>query len=214
MGNHSMGNLRLISIVSLTALLGLTACSGPDAEEQLEPSGPSMSEPHAEFFAALQTLCGKAFAGERIVARNDDRELLQGNEALVVHFRECTDTQIFAPFHIERPADGDWDRSRTWIYTLHAERLEINHDHRTPSGEPDELTFYGGYTVEPGSAERQMFIFTERTGEEGEVLGWRIEIQLGERYTYGTMADGDWTWRLDFDLTSHIEPPPAPWGHE
>lgn len=169
--------------------------------------------PHVAFFDSLQTLCGQAFSGQRIVER-PGRDLLAGDEALVVHFRKCSETQVYAPFHIERPAQGDWDRSRTWIYTLHDDHLTLSHDHREPDGSDSEETGYGGFTTSPGTAQQQMFIFTERTGEQGEILGWRIELVPGERYSYGTMADGEWTWRVDFDLTTNIPTPPAPWGYE
>jgi hypothetical protein len=36
----------------------------------------------------------------------------------------------------------------------------------------------------------------------------------GERYTYGTIRGGEWTWRVDFDLSRTVPAPPAPWGHE
>lgn len=198
-----------------TLLLALSACgeTGPQQEPEVSEQIPRQ-QPYEHFFNAMQTLCGQAFTGERVVERPPN-DLLEGDEELIVHFRECTDQTIKAPFHIEQPAEDSWDRSRTWIYTLHEEGLELRHDHRLPDGSPDtDNTDYGGYTSSPGSAERQLFIYTERTGDEGEVLGWRIELVPGERYSYGTMADGDWTWRIDFDLTEPVEAPPAPWGYE
>ncbi|RUO20270.1 hypothetical protein [Aliidiomarina haloalkalitolerans] len=177
------------------------------------PTRVTPSAPHTEFFQELASLCGKAFAGTRVVER-PGRDLLVGNEQLRVHFRECTDNQVFAPFHIERPEHGDWDRSRTWIYTHYDDHLTLSHDHREADGKESDDTGYGGATVTPGSANQQLFIFTERTGEQGEVLGWRIELEPGKRYSYGTMADGDWTWRVDFDLSQEVDIPPAPWGYD
>lgn len=188
------------NILAGGAVLALSACSVVD------------EQPQEEFFAALQSLCGNAYAGERIVER-PGRDLLEGNEALIVHFRECSENQVLAPFHIEKPESNDWDRSRTWIYTRYNDHLSLSHDHREPDGSPSEETDYGGATVDTGTAEQQMFIFTERTGENGETLGWRIEIVPGERYSYGTMADGEWTWRVDFDLSEIVDAPPAPWGY-
>lgn len=43
------------------------------------------SAPHTEFFQELASLCGKAFAGTRVVER-PGRDLLVGNEQLRVHF--------------------------------------------------------------------------------------------------------------------------------
>lgn len=167
------------------------------------------------FWQNLSQHCGQAYAGERVIARDDRPDLLQGNERLIVHFRECADDLLALPFHIGG-ADGHWDRSRTWRYSWSGEQLELRHDHRLRSGEPDETnTMYGGLSIGQGSAEQQQFIFTERTAEDGSALGWRIEIVPGKRYTYGTFSGDAWTWRLDFDLSKPLDKtPPAPWGHE
>lgn len=193
-------------LVASVSVLALSACT----ERQRDIDIP----PQQQFFAALHDLCGNAYRGERIVERQDN-DLLEGNEELIVHFAECSEDQIFAPFHIEQPDEGGWDRSRTWIYTMHEDSLELRHDHRLEDGSEDEgNTMYGGYTEDEGSFNRQHFIFTERTGPNDEVLGWRIEVEPGVRYSYGTMSDGEWTWRVDFDLTETVEAPPAAWGHE
>ncbi|RUO18991.1 hypothetical protein CWE08_10555 [Aliidiomarina iranensis] len=191
----------IVKNTGLVALaLLLTACSAPD------------EQPQKEFFAALQSLCDNAYAGERVVARPGN-DLLNGDEALIVHFRKCSDNQVLAPFHIEQPESGDWDRSRTWIFTQYHDHLSLSHDHREPDGTPASETDYGGVTEDVGTAEQQMFIFSERRGENDETLGWRIEVVPGERYSYGTMADGEWTWRVDFDLTEIVATPPSPWGY-
>lgn len=196
--------IKLLTAASVL-VFALAACSE-------EPAGPDAPK---QFFSNLSTLCGKAFAGTRAVARDED-DMLQGDERLVVHFRECNSDQIFAAFHIEETGESSWDRSRTWVFSLHGDQVELRHDHRLPDGSEDEgNTMYGGFTEQgEGTATRQDFIFTERTGDNGEVLGWRIEVEPGERYSYGTMADGEWTWRLDFDLSRQVQTPPPAWGHE
>jgi|SRR5690554_990978 len=204
--------LKRIACV-VVGVISVAACTEPVTEATTKPSY-DLTEHHVQFFHALRQLCGKAYAGKRIVARNDERELLNGDEKLIAHFRECSENQLLVPFHIEQPETDSWDRSRTWVYTLFSDHISLSHDHRLESGEHDPNTGYGGRTLGSGSAKQQLFIFTERTGEKGEILGWRIEILPGERYSYGTMADGHWTWRIDFDLSREIEPPQAPWGHE
>ena len=168
------------------------------------------------FWDALAQHCGQAYHGQRVVARDDREDLLKGDETLVVHFRECSDELLALPFHIQH-ADGSWDRSRTWRFTWSdaGTGLELRHDHRLPDGAPDESnTFYGGYSY-TGNGNTQRFLFTDRTGDEGQLLGWQIEIVPGIRYTYGTFRGEDWTWRLDFDLTQALpEVPQAPWGFE
>lgn len=169
----------------------------------------------ATFWAQLSQHCGQSYEGKRVIARDDRPDLLQGNERLIVHFRACSDDLLALPFHIGL-ADGSWDRSRTWRYSWHDGQLELRHDHRLPSGEPDESnTMYGGLSIDQGTGQVQRFLFTERTAEDGSALGWRIEIVPGERYTYGTFSGDAWTWRLDFDLSKPLDKtPPAPWGHE
>jgi hypothetical protein len=44
-------------------------------------------------------------------------------------------------------------------------------------------------------------------------VGWRIEIEPGRRYAYGTTHDGDYDWRVEFDLGRSVpHPAPLPWG--
>ncbi|GHG61087.1 hypothetical protein GCM10010919_05170 [Alishewanella longhuensis] len=172
----------------------------------------SPSTPERTFWQALAQHCGNAYAGVLAVKRTDRPDILAGDEQLVVHFRECEDNLLALPFHIGK-ADGSWDRSRTWRYTWQGSQLELRHDHRLANGEPDlENTLYGGVSIE-GNAEVQRFLFAERTAENGDALGWQIEIVPGERYSYGTFSGANWTWRLDFDLRKSLsELPPAPWG--
>jgi len=197
--------MKTIFYTILTSVL-LIACGSPE-EEAAE------LQPFEEYFNALTEQCGNAYPGSLTLEPEGD-DMLDGDELLVVHFRECDDEQIKAPFHIEQ-MDGEWDRSRTWIFTKHEDGLEIRHDHRMPDGTDDEVTMYGGFSVDEGTAMRQEFKSVERTEETGIFRGWRIEIEPGERYTYGTIRGDEWSWRVDFDLSEPLdELPPAPWGHE
>lgn len=205
---------RFAGILGLAAVSGLTVSACTEAQQT-----PNLDAQH-QFFYELGQLCGDAYAGERIVARQDREDLLQGDESLIVHFRECNPNYVYAAFHIGQDEGmGEWDRSRTWIYTMHDDRLELRHDHRLADGSEDTAnTMYGGYTESGGQAGDgtliQRFIFTERTGDEGEELGWQVEIEPGVRYTYGTYEGDEWTWRVDFDLAQSVERPAAAWGHE
>ncbi|REL38838.1 hypothetical protein DYD21_02480 [Rhodohalobacter sp. SW132] len=174
----------------------------------------SEPKPYDLFFDQLAEQCGNAYPGGLTLEPEGD-EMLTGTEMLIVHFRECDENQLKLPFHIELEDENDWDRSRTWIYTRHDDGLEIRHDHRKPDGTEDDLTMYGGHSVGDGTAMRQEFQSVERSEEMGHFRGWRIEIVPGVRYTYGTIRDTTWSWRVDFDLTEPLEEnPPAPWGHE
>lgn len=198
--------------LAAAATLSLTACTEAQRTPELDPQ--------AQFFYELGQLCGNAYEGERVVAREDRDDMLQGDESLIVHFRECDANRVFAAFHIgESEGMGEWDRSRTWIYTQHDAHLELRHDHRLEDGSEDaDNTMYGGFTQSSGQAADstliQRFLFDERTGPDGEELGWQVEIEPGVRYTYGTYQGDSWTWRVDFDLTQSVDAPPAAWGHE
>jgi hypothetical protein len=197
-------------------LLALVGCQDeaaetptPDPEEvgAFDPESP----PAEAFFDNLAAQCGAAFPGQLAVAPEGD-DMLEGDELLVVHFRHCGDQELRIPFHIEQ-MDGEWDRSRTWIIRKVDDRLELRHDHREPDGSESEMTQYGGFTETPGNANQQEFRY-DMEYADGSVRGWRIIIRPGEEYIYGTIRNGEWTWRVDFDLSEPMEDtPPAPWGH-
>lgn len=201
-------NFTLLTTLILPFLL-FSACSG-NGEETTQ----SELLPHELFFNALSEQCGNAYPGGLTLEPPGD-DMLTGTELLIVHFRECDENQLKLPFHIELEEAEDWDRSRTWIFTKHEDGLELRHDHRKPDGSNDDVTMYGGHSVEGGGAMRFEFQSIPRTEETGIFRGWRVEIVPGERYTYGTIRGTEWSWRIDFDLSEPIaELPPAPWGHE
>lgn len=201
-----------IALVVSLALVG--GCASPPAAATPGDAAPHAraADPQEAFWARLSALCGSAHRGRLILEPPGD-EMLTGTEELVVHFRECSDSVVHAPFHIQSEADGSWNRSRTWIFRRTAAGLELRHDHREADGSPARDTGYGGHTRDPGAADRQEFVYTGRTAEDGSLLGWRVEILPGDRYSYGTIRGPAWTWRVDFDLSRSVPPPPAPWGH-
>ncbi len=192
-----------------------TACGGP-GEEEAAPAATAEATQMDAFFANLAAHCGQAYPGSLTLEPPGD-DMLEGDELLVVHFRACTEDELQLPFHIEQ-MDGEWDRSRTWIYRKTDDgRLELRHDHRMPDGTEDEVTWYGAWTIAEGSPERQEFIIEDREYEDGLERGWRVEIEPDVRYTYGTTRGGEWSWRVDFDLSEPLDlddVPPPPWGYE
>jgi hypothetical protein len=162
-----------------------------------------LQAPQAAFMQAIRAHCGRAYHG-RVTRRPEDDRIFRGGETLTVHFRVCGPNRVELPFHVEE------NRSRTWLLTPTTAGLDLRHDHRHPDGRPEENTWYGAHTRQAGTATRQEFL-----REGGEVsTGWAMEIIPDERFTYGTLRDGEWTYRLDFDLTRPVPAPPAPWGHE
>lgn len=188
--------------------LFLISCN-PEPRETVAEDQPTAQD---AWWASMQAHCGNAYEGRLAHAPPGD-EMLEGDELLIVHFRECSMDEMQLPFHIEK-MDGTWDRSRTWIYTRSGDVISLRHDHRTPDGDPDENTDYGGFTQDDGLEDEQRFIFTERTGPEGQLLGWRVIIRPDTEYIYGTFRGDEWSWRVEFDLSQPVTPPPPAWGYE
>ena len=195
--------MRLI----LTAALAL-ACAGCTTVPAAAPAD--------AFLAGIAAHCGKAYAG-RIVANEPKPATPDAFEgkALVMHVRGCQSpaTRIEIPFHV-----GD-DRSRTWILTRTATGLRLKHDHRHEDGTPDATTMYGGDTASPGSATRQEFpvdaesIATfRREGLNASLQNtWAMEIHP-TMFAYELSRPGGRLFRVEFDLTRPVTPPPTPWG--
>ncbi|MBA2555814.1 MAG: hypothetical protein H0V12_00455, partial [Chloroflexi bacterium] len=154
------------------------------------------------FWEELQSQCSAAYSG-KILQRPEDDRLFTGQEELIAHFRECGEQEIRIAFHV-----GD-DRSRTWVLRRTPEQLELRHDHRHQDGSPAENTWYGATTPSRGTPNHQDFLTAT---PEGGTRGWRIEIEPGRHYTYGTVRDGEWRYRLEFDLSRPVPEPPPPWG--
>lgn len=170
---------------------------------------------YTQFYEAMASHCGNAYQGKLSYAPPGD-DMVVDEDVLLVHFRECGDDLLKLPFHIYKADTDTWNRSRTWIITKHENGLELRHDHRKPDGSDDEVTMYGGLQYGENEAGVQIFQSIPRTEESGVFRGWRLEVEPGVRYTYGTVQgeDFDWTWRIEFDLSTPVEAPPAPWGHE
>jgi len=205
-------------LAAFVALSIAAACSPGGAETDTGRTGAEAAESppardHDAFWANLSEQCRRAHPG-RLMLEPPGDEMLTGTEELIVHFRQCGADTLKLPFHVEQEATRTWDRSRTWVFIRHPDGLELRHDHRHEDGTAEDDTWYGGHTQQPGTANRQEFILAERRAADGSPLGWRVEIVPGERYTYGTIRGGAWTWRVDFDLSRTVAAPPAPWGHE
>jgi hypothetical protein len=171
--------------------------------------------PPDAFLDGVARHCGQAHEG-RIVA--DEPPPSAGDpftgKRLVMHVRDCAPGRLAIAFHV-----GE-DRSRTWVLTRTSGGLLLEHDHRHRDGSPDVLTLYGGETRGPGRAARQEFpasaasrALFEREGRAVSVSNvWAMEIEPGRRFVYELTRPGR-RFRVEFDLTRAVPPPPAPWGH-
>jgi hypothetical protein len=174
-------------------------------ETRVEADAPA--SPHDAYWESLSQLCGQAFGG----ALTEDRGGSGLDGRPVMHVRVCEDDQIQIPFHV-----GE-NRSRTWLLTRTDAGIRLKHDHREQDGSESEVTQYGGETTSRGSALRQDFPADAYTAEAFPWAGsniWTMEIVPGERFTYLLRRHADdRVFRVDFDLTSPVEPPPTPWGY-
>ena len=175
---------------------------------------PAAASPAASFLTSVAAMCGQAYAG-RVVANEpaapDDP--FEG-KALVMHVRTCNSAeQVLVPFHV-----GE-DRSRTWVLTLVTDRLRLKHDHRHQDGTPDTVSMYGGDSTSPGTATRQEFpvgdfskaLFTRENRAVSNTNVWAMEIEPGKMFAYELTRPGR-RFRVEFDLTTPVPVPPAPWG--
>ena len=206
-----------VSATSLLAVALLFGCGEPAEPEPVAAAPAAETAPADDFLARIAQHCGQAFAGT-IVANEPppaDDDPFAG-QLLVMHVRECSAEQIKVPFHV-----GD-DRSRTWVLTRTEGGLKLEHDHRHEDGSDDEVTMYGGETAAPGTPIRQEFPVDSHSIRMFEAAGltasvtnvWAMEIEPGRRFLYELARPGQGRlFRVEFDLTTPVPAPPAPWGH-
>lgn len=221
---------RFASVLLLPA--ALAACSAGEAPA----SEDAPADPQGQFWTALSSHCGKAYAGELV--SDDAADADMAGAAMVMAVTECSEDRIAVPFHI-RQADGTWDRSRTWLITRNeaggqGTGLRLKHDHRHEDGESDAVTLYGGDTApgDTGTARAQSFpvdaesvAMFEREGLNASVTNiWTVEVDpagtQGGIYAYQLQrtveggAPEDRLFRVEFDLAQPVEMPPPAWGWE
>lgn len=182
----------------MAGLLLSAACVSPSASAQ--------SASQEAFWAQLQALCGQAFAG-RLLAE-PDKEL--AGQPLVIHFRSCDEQLIRVPLII-----GD-NRSRTWLLSRDEQGLMLRHDHRDERGVPEQATDYGGRTPSHGTDRLQIFPADDRTLSRlsnNTPNVWLLEVDPGVRLTYYVRRLAtERHFHFEFDLSTPVEAPPAPWG--
>jgi hypothetical protein len=183
-------------------LLLLTSCATPGAG----------THPQEQFFSRLTALCGRAFEG-RIASPPVEADASFAGKRLVMHVRTCTGTEIRIPFRV-----GD-DRSRTWVVTRTGSGLRLKHDHRHDDGSEDKLTQYGGDTASGGTAARQEFpadqhskdLFVRENIPASIANVWAMEVHGSRMFAYELRRPGRF-FRVEFDLSRPVAPPPPPWG--
>ena len=166
---------------------------------------------HNAFFAAISRLCGQAFTGTLAVDTSGSDRF--ADTQLLMHVRECSDTQIKIPFYVGS------DASRTWVLTKTGGGLLLKHDHRHKDGSHDDLTLYGGHTTALGTAHTQAFPVDVFTQELFVALDypqsltnvWEVFI-YPDTFTYRLTRAG-FEFKVVFDLTQPVVSQQTPWGH-
>jgi hypothetical protein len=215
-----MKNIFLLT-AGLTVSALIAGCGGepsaaPPPLAQATRSDTSTA-PADAFMAALASHCGQAFAG-RIIANQPDSgqpDAFDG-KPLVMHVRGCDKPgeELRVPFHV-----GD-DHSRTWVITRTDGGLRLKHDHRHADGSEDIQTLYGGDSVDAGTAMRQQFpvdaysvAMFEREGLQQSTRNtWAMEVVPAQRFLYELSRPDGRLFQVEFDLTTPVALPPAPWG--
>ena len=162
------------------------------------------------FMDALSVHCGKAYEGRLVSTDDADADFL--GQDMVMHVRNCDEGEIRVPFHV-----GD-DRSRTWVITRIDGGLRLKHDHRHEDGEEDEISQYGGDALTVDDATRIAFPVDDysidlfnRTGLTASVTNvWALEL-TDDLFAY-ELRRTNRHFRVEFDLTRPVSPPPPPWG--
>ncbi len=179
----------------------------------LAQNAPLVSIPsHDAFFDSIRKHCGKAYQGKVTVDNAPGNSFK--NKTLIMHIRNCTDTQLQIPFHVGS------DASRTWIITKTGSGLSLKHDHRHKDGSFDKSTMYGGHTIDAGWPQVQSFpadqyskrLFVEQGIPQSVGNIWQMFI-YADKFSYRLIRQGR-EFRVDFDLTKEIKEPNAPWGYD
>lgn len=182
----------VIGLLTSLVLAGCAADSPGDGSDRLADStaaatGDATVAASAQtvFWNSLQALCGNAYAGG--LAAGAARDSSFERSALVMHVRECSDSEIRIPFRV-----GD-DRSRTWDITRTPDGLRLKHDHRLADGSEDEVTQYGGDTRDTGTVEWQEFAADAQTAQllpASAANVWTVEIVTGQLFAYALRREG------------------------
>ena len=190
-------------VVFLFLLAGLISCAPTDQVEAQKTEGQM-------FLSKFSAHCGKAYEGK--VVSTDERDADFASERLIMHVRFCSEDNIRIPFHV-----GE-NRSRTWVLSQVGDQLRLKHDHRHEDGEEDAVTQYGGDSVTAPNNGRVEFpvdqysidLFQREGLDQSITNVWAIEISK-TMFAYELSRESRF-FRVEFDLTTPVAAPPAPWG--
>jgi hypothetical protein len=170
--------IQSISIALILAVL-ITACNS-NSEQKPTTDNVVMVSAESDFFKSLSEHCGNTYYGESVFPDDPEHELYGAELKMTI--ASCTENELRIPFQVNE------DQSRTWILTLSDEGLLFKHDHRHEDGTPHDLTNYGGWATDGGSATRMSFPADAETAEmlpEAATNVWTMELDLeNNQFTY------------------------------
>jgi hypothetical protein len=199
----------IVPIVLLSVGALLPACQPSEPLPERAEDAASVAPEQEAFWAALTEHCGNAYRGRVSDVTEYYREGVEGREA-VIHFLDCAEDRLHIPFHL------DDNRSRNWVLTRAAGTLRLKHDHRHEDGTEEEISQYGGDAPVPGLPTRQIFwadAHTARILPQRWDNFWFLDFVDEETLHYGVhWPTAGHSVRFEFDLSTPVEAPPAPWG--
>ncbi|MFL0354889.1 hypothetical protein ACI5KX_00300 [Erythrobacter sp. GH1-10] len=227
--------IRSLASLACVASLALSACNdqaGP------EPS----PDPQDRFWAALSSHCGNAYAGTLASDDDADADFQNADMVMHVRECSDDRIAIPFHVKLggEWDRSRTWVLTRSTVAMPGTEgvtgSIQLKHDHRHADGASDAVTMYGGSThlgdalAAEGTARRQDFpvdadsvALFEREGLTASVTNvWSIEVDPADktegvfayqlRRTVEGGAPEERFFRVEFDLSQPVEPPPPAWG--
>jgi len=193
-----------LSIIPAFLTLTLAACTAaPDVESHFTPEN--------NFTESVRNLCGQAFNGK--IVSPDAADDAWRKEDIKMHVRDCSGGEIKIALHV-----GD-NKSRTWILRKEDGIIALRHDHRHEDGSPDALTFYGGLLgnitesrAEFPADQSTKDLFDRENIPVSKANTWAMETRPKDGIFAYEMRRPNRDFRIEFDTTSPIAPPPTPWG--
>lgn len=194
-----------IALIICLAILAACTSTGPASSGKAAPE--TAQAPGSAFWEAISSYCGEAFRGRVESARPGDEAWVEAD--IRVHIRHCGESRLLMPLNV------DGDRSRTWILGRSPWGVQLKHSHRHEDGTPDRLSDYGGLARPPAADTSLVFPADDETRAllpRASGNTWRLAI-MDQTLVYElTRSADDERFRLVFDLSSPVPPPPASYG--
>jgi hypothetical protein len=192
-------------LILVTLALVISSCGSPTGSKSEKAEAEDViiniqNENANTFFESLKQFCGKSYAGKEVFVK-------QGRESwanldLTMHVTKCQIDTILIPFHVGA------NKSRTWMLINEEGKLRFRHDHRHEDGTPEDLTLYGGYATDSGTALHQEFPADDYTiGVHPRSTGaiWVLQLSADlSTFSYQLHHNGELLFEAEFNLTKEI----------